>query len=314
MGAIAGKSKRPPAYGAFAKAMVERRKERGFHSAYAFFHKSGGRKLFGFEYKYYLLLEKGHRLPNRATIRRILETLGMNHPGFVHERRLLVQSYFRALVDGDPYFDVAFEGTAGPSERQEWEGEAESRFFTAAAVQQVSAVPRMSADQADLVCADEKRFWVEQWLLQTGGKQSPTTIARALGYPEADVASALHVLASAGLAREETAGAFSSPHAESDLFFPVSAFLEKAPWIASQIEKRHRAGDAGAAGRPSDRYYAYILMPVEDDARMALLHQLMRDVIRKAYLLRPRGGPRRGRLVAVEAQVRPLIPFGETPV
>ncbi|MBI3542240.1 MAG: hypothetical protein HY075_03060 [Deltaproteobacteria bacterium] len=81
---------------------------------------------------------------------------------------------------------------------------------------------------------------------------------------------------------------------------PVSVYQTKAKWISEQIQNKLKL----LKSDPS--YYAYILMSVEDEERLATIYNVFRDAIRKSYLLRPAPPISSGQLIAIEARVSPI--------
>ncbi|MBI3554705.1 MAG: hypothetical protein HY074_00405 [Deltaproteobacteria bacterium] len=287
-------------HGRFSKALLSRRKERGYPTAYSFYHKNGARKTFGFSYHHYLLIEKGMRLPSQNSLKAILNALGLEATGFYPERKELLVHFVKALLNGDQLFDPVFK-VARPGMGDPSSDTFEAELLKTTATKQVSDVPRMTKEQADAVTANPAAFWILNWLLQTGQPASAEQLRIDLAFSEADVTAAMAVLVKNDLVKTRKDGSFESPHSDSDLFIPVSVYQNKSKWISEQIQGKIKTLKAN----PS--YYAYIIMAVDDDERLAVVYNLFRDAIRKSYLLRPRGAVSNGQLVAIEARVCPLV-------
>ncbi len=277
------------------------RAERGFPTAYAFFHKNGGVRKLDFTYACYLYLERGVRLPSPAVLTRIFETLGLSGPAFVPERKELLKAYLLAQAGGGPLFDPVLEAT---STREPADGPAD---FTAEAGRRLlSAVPTMSLEQATALASNPAAFWTFHYLLHSGRRETAGSIGRRLGHSETEQSLALDLLLQQKLVERRRDGTYSSPHFKSDLFAPVASVTpEKAAWSSQQIEKRLLARKDGVP------YYGQFFLVLDDDPSVANLVSVFRDAIRKAYLLRPRSPPRKGKLLSVEARIASLVDFGD---
>ena len=292
-------------HGRFAKTLLGRRKERGYPTAYSFYHKNGARKTFGFSYHHYLLIEKGMRLPSQNSLKAILGALGLETTAFYAERKELLLLFMKALLNGDPLFDPLFKaGRSGMGESASEPAESlESELLKSTATKQTGDVPRMTKEQAEAVTNNPAAFWILNWLLQSGHPASPEQLRIDLAYSEADVTAALSLLVKNNLAKARKDGSFETSFAETDLFLPVSVHQNRSKWLSDQIQGKIKTLKAN----PS--YYGYLLMAVDDDERLAVVYNLFRDALRKSYLLRPRGAVSSGSLVAIEARVCPLLPL-----
>jgi len=150
------------------------------------------------------------------------------------------------------------------------------------------------------VTSNPAAFWILNWLLQTGVPASPEKLRDRLALSEQDAAAALELLVKQNLVKQRKDGTFESEYAETDLFVPVSIYQTKSKWISEQIQTKIRTLKVN----PS--YYAYIVMSIEDEERLATLYNVFRDAIRKSYLLRPAPPVASGQLVTIEARVCPV--------
>jgi hypothetical protein len=290
----------------FAKALVQKRRERGFATAYAFFHKTGGQKHFGFSYNYYLLVERGLRLPSEGALELILDVLSAKTV-FYEERRALLTLYVKALLGGNPLFDPVFEAAAaarpaaGPAPATLTSDRPEDAILRIAGVRQLRKVPRMSVEQVTALTSEPAAFWVAQWLLQTGRTGTDEQLASDLSLPRESVAAITARLGEAELLKRRKDGSWYSPYFETDLFEPLSTMgSDKSLWFSERIQERIRQTQ-----RP--HFYNYYLLSVETDDRIKLLVDLCREISRKAYLLRERKPARGGALVALETRVCPIV-------
>lgn len=287
----------------FADALMASRKERGFNTAYGFFHKMGGHANFGFSYKHYLLIESGCRLPSQEGFGRIIEGLGLQSTAFANERRALVRAFLKALVDNNPLFDIVLNESQ-PSVAAE-AAKLEDQLLDITARKALSDVPRMSTSQMELLTSDPMAFWIFNWLAQTRQSLTVEGLCRDLNVDAIEnVERSLQALMAADLV-QLSEGKYSTRFAQTDLHMPsTNAFVEKSAWIASQIDKR-------AMKQDPHRYYSYLLLPADNAQRITMIQEIFKDAIRKQYLLRPKHKVEKGMLVAVEASVRSLLPIDE---
>lgn len=304
---VAVKSGKPPkisqARQDFADALMALRKERGFNTAYGFFHKMGGHASFSFSYKHYLLIESGCRLPSQEGFGRIIEGLGLQSTAFANERRALVRAFLKALVDNNPLFDIVLNQQE-PTVAAE-AAKLEDQLLDITARKALSDVPRMSTAQMELLTSDPMAFWIFNWLAQTRQSLTVEGLCRDLKQDAIDaVERAVQALMAVDLVQLSD-GKYSTRFAQTDLHMPsTSAFDQKASWISAQIDKRAVKADP-------HRYYSYLLLPVDNTQRITMIQEIFKDAARKQYLLRPKHKVEKGMLVAIEASVRTLLPIGE---
>ncbi|MBI3542241.1 MAG: hypothetical protein HY075_03065 [Deltaproteobacteria bacterium] len=187
------KQARTPHHAKFAKALLARRKERGYPTAYSFYHKNGGRKTFDFSYHHYLLIEKGMRLPSQNSLKAILSALGLENVGFYPERKELLVHFVKALLNGDPIFEPVFK-SARPGASDPSSESFEAELLKTTATKQVSDVPRMNAEAAGAITGNPAAFWILNWLLQTGVPTGLQQLRVAFGYTEAEASAAVQLL------------------------------------------------------------------------------------------------------------------------
>ena len=148
-------------------------------------------------------------------------------------------------------------------------------------------------------------FWIVEWLLQMGRPMKPVELAATLGFKEERVSEAVDVLLKAKLIEADRNGAFFSPHFETDLWsggFPgkmAEVARTKFEWLDEKVS-------------PKADYYLhpFVLLPIaegEKERKLEVLSQLIRDAMRKAYLLHPRKPVKGARLYLVQSRVCPLL-------
>jgi hypothetical protein len=88
----------------FSETLVRLRKEAGFHTSYAFYHRNGGRRTFPFTYAYYAKIERGQGLPRGEWLDLFLQLLRIRSRE--DSRRRLVVDYLRDLMGDEKAFDA----------------------------------------------------------------------------------------------------------------------------------------------------------------------------------------------------------------
>jgi hypothetical protein len=289
-----------PARLRFAKKLVQRRKERGYATAYGFFHKNGAKKHFNFSYLHYLFIERGLRLPSKEGLRIVLDSLGRQLT-YAEERRELLGLYLRAVTDGDSLFDPVFESAPAEPPHAARSDSPEEAVLALSATKQIAAVPRMSTAQVEALMTSPPHFWVTQYLLQTGLRRTPEELASALGLDPRTVVAAADALVKAKLLERGKSGALSSPNFATDLFEPMRSLTpERYLWLSECLHERVKANK-------EKHYYNCFVMAIDDDEKMSVMTRMFRQIMSRLYLIRPRETVSSGRLVALEARVAPLI-------
>lgn len=291
----------------FASELQAWRKETGFTTAYAFFHKCGGNKHFGFSYKHYLMIESGERLPSVDAMKAIAGALRGEQARLETRKRVLKQ-YLRALVEGEELFEPAFAESIDVKQIL-GERTPDEQLLSLVGRRKMRSAPRMSVDQYEVVVARPANFWVHEWLVGTGQRASVSTLAQSLNLSESDVSRALKELSGVGLL-EQNGDVYYSSFVETDIFSPPDP-----------REKERRPGawkrefiDAKVPDNPSHWAYYYSMLAVSKEDRklvQTLLGDIMREAFQKAYLLRPSKAVDDGELFLVELLSCSVLPIAK---
>ena len=92
--------------GRFAGQLARQRAAAGFHTAYAFYHRNGGRAKFPFTFAYYAKIERGRGLPRAEWLPLLLTFLKLPSPSPAQRDFLL--AYLRDLLGEDEIFEGYF--------------------------------------------------------------------------------------------------------------------------------------------------------------------------------------------------------------
>lgn len=281
----------------FAEGLVALRRERGYPTAYGFFHKLGAKKYFDFDYKHYLLIENGTRLPSQQALQKIVDGLGLSNPGFSNERRKLLVSFLRALTEGNAQFDVVFDQ---PQEKQP-EASLESEMLSIVASKSMTTVPRMSVEQEEISRSSSATFWALHFLVGTGAERTPEQLATFLDIPLASINNALEKLLASELIDKKKNGSYFCPFFKSGIRAPLSSsFPQKALWYEEQIRRKL------VKNPEHPPYYSFLITAVENEKQLSLMHDLFRDAFRKANLLNPTEPLNRGEFISIETRIGKL--------
>jgi hypothetical protein len=281
--------------------ITKQRRERGYETAYGFFHKNGGAKYFGFTYAHYLQIEKGLRIPGRKGIVALMPLL--LGPGVPERRQELVMLYLKAALDWDPAFDCAFPAQAREGSAND--KKPEDQLLSQLLNERVSSAPRMSLEQFQAIASGPDTLWVYNWLHNTGYTETPQQIADALKIPLPKVTGALESLAAHGLLQRK-GDAYFSPNFATDLLDPPKIAREQYLWLSEQSLKRSRE-------KGNVAFHAYFNMAAGDEALTERIQSFLREAMMKAYACRPRQSAENASLVGVESRVLLLVPPRERP-
>ncbi len=297
---------------AFALSLVTWRKERGYPTAYAFFHKSGGKRYFGVEYAYYLRMERGERLPSSDHLARILDALG-SAVSHARARDQILTAYLKAMVEGHALFDPILAAPSKPaSPTGSAEPEVQATVLRRVSEQTLQSMDRISDDQWQAITSSSAAVWVFYWLFYTGSSASDAHLCSQLGLQPLECAQATSRLLQAGLVQRLKNGRVECVERAKRLLSPSSrAFQETRLWISERITERLRKREG--RGGSSDLYYGYFFLPVESLKQAADVVTILKEAVRKGYLLSLGESPARGTLVGVEARVAPVLDFEREP-
>ena len=178
--------------GRFSGTLARLRREAGFPTAYAFYHKNGGKRTFPFTYPYYAKLERGDSLPRAAWLTLLLGQMRVGPTA--GERRALVLDYLRDLFSDDAAFDALVEPLLAAPAAEPGERAVMKRLLSAQAF-------HLTPPQMTAVVSSEESYWAFNCLVNNRKSLTAAELAAAAGLPEARTAAALETLRKVKLAR-----------------------------------------------------------------------------------------------------------------
>ncbi|MBI2070792.1 MAG: hypothetical protein HYT79_09365 [Elusimicrobia bacterium] len=171
----------------FGTALKHLRREAGYQSAYAFFHKNGGAPVFGFRYNQYLYLERGQSLPRPKTFIQIGRMLRLaSGRSRVGDYTL---AYFKSLLGTEAYKNFVSPLLSQTSA-------ASARLPMAAAIDKAREGRRrhLNPRQAAVIKENFANYWT--WKVFTNDQKDwgEQEVARLLGIPQNESRKALDAL------------------------------------------------------------------------------------------------------------------------
>jgi len=271
------------------------RTEAGFPSAYAFYHRNGGRRVFPFTYSFYLKLEKGRALPRPPWLARIVSALRL--PPDDASLRALIHDYLQDLVSDRMFFDVFVRPML--------------RVEGAPPAPVAKAVRRLISEQAyhltpaqfAAVASSPNTHWVFECLVNSRKPQTVERLAEVLRVTEEAVRAAIHLLDKAGLAKRIGRNRVSCPIACRFYVFP-----KEYPGFDEDRARLVSACESQAAKRGRDLFNAGIMIRAEEGDAKRGLEGLQRAMeAASAYSVYDDG--RDSAFFLFETRVRRILPF-----
>lgn len=236
----------------FSALFARLRRQAGFETAYAFFHKNGGRKVFGCSFANYLRIENGSHLPKPARLPQLCALLRL--PLRERSRRTLVEAYLESWLGSRDLRDwmiAPFDRAAPAAAPKDPARRALDR------VVQESGRP-VSLDQFKSIVSTPAAYWCYRILTTSRESYAPADLVRIAGLAPALVAKALAALTRARIARRGRDGRYASPLAGQFLVFPDSrtlpaGLLERAlKYNRAMLRSRGRVVDVRWCGVRAD--------------------------------------------------------------
>lgn len=197
----------------FGEVLKRLRREAGFESAYSFYHKNGGRAIFGFNYSHYLYLEKGKSLPRH----KILLLLGRILKLWAREQAMrdFILSYLESSLGPDVFHHfISPVIKALPSSR--------SLYPLGAAVKRDQELRTYNINQiqAYAIRASATNYWVFQIFSDDKGAQSAENLARTLDVSLKEIKKTLKEFSRVKLVKKTNKGHYCSPISGKVTVFP----------------------------------------------------------------------------------------------
>lgn len=240
----------------FGPALARLRRDGGFPTSYAFYHRSGGRRVFPFTFQYYLKIESGRSVPRPDWVPVIISALRV--PPSDADYRALVTDYLKDLCGSEE----AYEALIGPLAVAQTAAPAAPALIRKLMYSQAYT---LSVAQLEALAASETTFWTFEYLCNTDVALDAGTLAERLGYPEKAVAAALKGLAALKLVRKTNGGRYRGILVARRFLYPTDSPVTRR---ARERVRAHVAAMAGRAGGDVARS-GLIFRSTEENVRAA---------------------------------------------
>ena len=207
----------------FGPALARLRRDAGFATAYAFYHRSGGRRVFPFTFQYYLKIEGGRSVPRPAWVPGLIASLRVAPSDGAYRR--LVTDYLKDLC-GSPEAYAALIGplAAAPPAEPAAPGVIRKLMYQ-------RAYP-LSVTQLEALAASEAVYWAFEYLSNTEEALTPVELGERVGLPAKALAAALGKLAALRLVKRASAGRFKCPLVGRRLLYPADGPVTRRARVA----------------------------------------------------------------------------------
>jgi len=278
----------------FAAALARVRTEAGFTTAYAFYHKNGGRRVFPCTFPYYLRIEKGKALPRPEWLPVFLTLLRI--PPTDALWRQFVVDYLRDHFGSDDAFQSAVAPLLRPAEGSGMRQQTVRRLVSERAY-------HLNPEQFQAVISDDAAYWSFECLVNERGALTAAELARETGEAEAKIKAALKRLARVKLAKAVAGGRWKSPISGKFYVFP-----RDYPGFESDRLKRHAILDRMTKHKGKWLFHANVVLRA-DDASMRRSVGAFTDAMEgvSAFCVYEKGEDTG--LYQVETRTRRLLPF-----
>lgn len=278
----------------FAAALARVRTEAGFTTAYAFYHKNGGRRVFPCTFPYYLRIEKGKALPRPEWLPVFLALLRI--PPTDALWRQFVVDYLRDHFGREDAFQSAVAPLLRPAEGSGMRQQTVRRLVSERAY-------HLTPEQFRTVISDDAAYWSFECLVNERGAMTPAELARETGEAEAKIKAGLKRLSRAKLAKAVAGGRWKSPISGKFYVFP-----QAYPGHEPDRIKRHAILDRMTSRKGKWLFHANVVLRA-DDASMRRSVGAFTDAMEgvSAYCVYEKGEDTG--LYQVETRTRRLLPF-----
>lgn len=278
----------------FAAALKRVRTEAGFTTAYAFFHKNGGRRVFPCTFPYYLRIERGQALPRPDWLPVFMALLRI--PPTDALWRQLIVDYLRDHFGSEETFQSVIAPLLRPAEGASVQQQTVRRLISERAY-------HLTPEQFKAAISDDAAYWSFECLVNERGALTPAELALETDESEAKIKAGLKRLAKAKLAKSVAGGRWKSPL--SGMFY---VFPQGYPGHEPDRLKRHGILDRMAGRKGASLFHAGVVMRA-DEASMRRSIGAFTDAMEgaSAYCVYEKGEGTG--LYQVETRARRLLPF-----
>ncbi|MBI5744544.1 MAG: hypothetical protein HY952_08350 [Elusimicrobia bacterium] len=205
----------------FSETLKLFRREAGFPSAYRFYYNNGGKAVFRFSYRMYLLIEQGKMLPSHKTIPVFLHTLRLLYG--THSAIKLTLAWIRVRF-GEEIFTQLLEpllkdlpqlSISSPLHRVIQKSLSGEKFY-------------ISPEQLEVLAKNKEHYLCWLTLSNDTGKWTASQLGKKIGIGASAAASAMKDLSKAKLIKELSPGTYRCPLAGAMLELPRPNVSETA--------------------------------------------------------------------------------------
>lgn len=198
----------------FGPALARLRRDAGFATPYAFYHRSGGRRMFPFTFQYYLKIESGRSVPRPDWVPVLVSALRVAPAHAVY--RDLVCDYLRDLCGKEETF-AALISPLMSAASPEGQGPALIRRLL------YSRAYPLSLRQFEALAASEAAYWAFEYLSNTDEALDAAELARRTGLPARALEKALAGLTALKLMRRASGGRWRCHLVGRRLVYPAES-------------------------------------------------------------------------------------------
>jgi hypothetical protein len=195
----------------FAEVLRRLRQEAGFHTAYAFYHKNGGKRTFPFTYAYYAKLERGEGLPRGKWLDLLLSMLRIR-PTQAAKREFIL-AFLSDLVGDNDAFNSLVSPLLKPSPDQPSEKKVIKRLLSGQAY-------HLSPKQLSATLSTSPAYWVFNCVINNARAMTEEELTAVTGFSKIEIKNAVAKLSKEKLLKKGRGGRHSSPLACRYIVYP----------------------------------------------------------------------------------------------
>lgn len=195
----------------FGPSLARLRRDGGFATPYAFYHRSGGRRVFPFTFQYYLKIESGRSVPRPDWVPVIVSALRVAPSDA--DYRGLVTDYLKDLCGKEETYAALIGPLAVPLPPEPPAPAVIRKLMYS------QAYP-ISLAQLEALGASETVFWVFEYLCNTDEALDAAELAGRISYPPKAVAAGLARLTALKLLRRASGARFKGVLVRRRFLYP----------------------------------------------------------------------------------------------
>jgi hypothetical protein len=195
----------------FAQALAKLRRESGFSTPYAFYHKNGGKHAFPFTFAYYLKIERGESLPRPQWLPALLSLLRIPPTEALY--RKFVTDYFKDVCGDEDTYQALISPLLCHHIKEKPEKQAAKRLMTEKAY-------HISPAQFKAILTSHATCWSFECLVNDIGSFTAEELAETTELPLKEIKAGLKKLLSHKLIKKSKSGRYSSPLATKFYIYP----------------------------------------------------------------------------------------------